>query len=912
MTILDLLEEDHIRGEWTNSTYGKKYASPCPGCGGSDRFHVWFDQADSGRFWCRQCRKHGDVIGYLTQFRGVDYENACRILEIDPLERSAKHRSIPSIKTLQPQRCNEYPSKQWQTKAQKLIAGAIEYLWREEYTSILRWLNLEKGLEDKTIRLGRLGWLPQGYYLERSSWGLPEKLNENGVPKKLWVPSGLIIPCVHGGEIQRLRIRKQNPQDGSRYHIISGSSSSPMIWGGGDVLIVVESELDAMLLHQEVGNHIGVIALGSVMIKPDGPMLDLLIKAKRILVSLDSDDAGANISWKWWLVNFSNAVRWPCIRGKDPAEAYLNGLDLGAWVQAGIEYTDKKTTLPSPSVYFPQGDVTSIEVSATRQQVKNIQKLQGAPVISVFTKKFDPDLVNNNVLVVLRTHNIPSVMVNMVSDQTGELRMAIKELLEGSSEKVLYDAKDTIKILHTLGITITGPISDIRVADLVLRAGLENKYRTLEDVTMEYLGTSIISDACTYPLAIYDNISILLLRLRDVLALELKNNDLTNTADLEFNCIPATASMEINGVRVDRERLENIRDTISPLKEKLESRLHAELGAINLNSTFLIKKSLTSKNIYLPGTKSEILLDYVEEYPFLQDLIDYRRLVYILNQIINIFRHIDPITGRIYPHYDQLSATTGRYSTSEPNIQGISKANDLRSCIIADQGFKLVVADYSQIELRISAEISGDQRMIAAYKHEEDLHTLTASLITGKPLDAVTKKDRQAAKAVNFGLIYAMGTKGLKESAAKQYNVQLTEQEAIAFRDRFFTAYRGIADWHRKTELIMAKDARTLGGRRRIWPHGSKITELLNAPVQGTSADITKKALCLLHARLMNTGIKIVACIHDEIILEAPIEEADKAKQLLEGAMNEAGQVYLKKVPVKVEVSVVDTWADKG
>jgi DNA polymerase I-like protein with 3'-5' exonuclease and polymerase domains len=399
--------------------------------------------------------------------------------------------------------------------------------------------------------------------------------------------------------------------------------------------------------------------------------------------------------------------------------------------------------------------------------------------------------------------------------------------------------------------------------------------------------------------------------LREAILPKLHDNNLLNTAILEFSCVPATAAMEMNGISVNRDQLLEMQDTFSSMKETLKTKLHKELGEINLNSPKQLIEALKGKGINISNTSKATLLSMSTEHPFLLDLVSYRKLSTSLSSVNNIIHNINPATGKVHPTYNQIGAPTGRFSCSEPNIQGISKAKDFRSCFVAADGHKLIIADYSQVELRIAAEISGDQRMINAYQKGEDLHKLTASLVAGKSIADITKEERNAAKAVNFGLIYAMGAKTLMEYASENYDVIMTEQQAVAFRSKFFSAYQGIAKWHQSVHPKIIRETRTLGGRRRLWTDTPKITELLNSPVQGTSADITKKALCLLHERLQGSGIKIIGCIHDEIILEAPIAETETAAQILRNSMIEAGQCYLKNVPILVDVSVADNWYEK-
>ena len=268
-------------------------------------------------------------------------------------------------------------------------------------------------------------------------------------------------------------------------------------------------------------------------------------------------------------------------------------------------------------------------------------------------------------------------------------------------------------------------------------------------------------------------------------------------------------------------------------------------------------------------------------------------------------------TGRIHAECHQSGASTGRLSCRKPNLQQIPRDKSFRSCIAAPPGYRLIIADFSQIELRIAAEITGDATMIKAYHNGQDLHKMTASIITEKPLHQICKNERQAAKAVNFGLIYAMGADGLMAYAQNIYGVNLTINQAQNFIARFFGAYQGIEKWHNEIRKSITRETRTLGNRRRLWDSNPPITERLNTPIQGTSADILKKALSILPNALAGIGLKIIACIHDEIILETPAKKAEKASHILTQTMIAAGEHYLKKVPVEVDVIISDNWADK-
>jgi DNA polymerase I-like protein with 3'-5' exonuclease and polymerase domains len=254
-------------------------------------------------------------------------------------------------------------------------------------------------------------------------------------------------------------------------------------------------------------------------------------------------------------------------------------------------------------------------------------------------------------------------------------------------------------------------------------------------------------------------------------------------------------------------------------------------------------------------------------------------------------------------------------TSSEPNVQNLPRATGFRSCVTPAAGYRFIVADYSQIELRIAAQVAPDDRMIAAYRDGEDLHRLTAALVNDVPLEQVTKAQRQSAKAVNFGLIYGMGAKGLKDYAKSSYGVELSVNEATRFRTRYFEAYAGLARWHRQLDAKLRGGsvyARTLSGRRRfLQAKDRKLTTMANTPVQGLGADILKVALALTHDRLRGLDAYLVNTVHDEIVVEAEASIADQVKDIVTTAMVEAGERFLTAVPVLVEAGICSDWGEK-
>jgi DNA polymerase-1 len=252
-----------------------------------------------------------------------------------------------------------------------------------------------------------------------------------------------------------------------------------------------------------------------------------------------------------------------------------------------------------------------------------------------------------------------------------------------------------------------------------------------------------------------------------------------------------------------------------------------------------------------------------------------------------------------------------------PNLQDIPRSGPLRSYIRAPEGRLFVIADYSQIELRIAAKISGDKEMLSAYAEGRDLHTLTAQSLTGS--EEIGKDDRKLAQAVNFGLLYGMGAKGLQAYALKSYGIDMSPEEANLYRRRFFEVYAGLKRWHereRRSWLCSETEIRTLSGRRRT--DVQRLTNRLNSPVQGTGADGLKLAVALLRERRdeCTSAVPVLVC-HDEIVVECNAEQAVDAKAWLEGEMIEGMDAVMNstgeaRVSVEVEARIVRSWGERG
>ena len=338
MNLLDLLSVDGFQMKRVATTRGGEYAGPCPFCqAGQDRFRLWPEQSEGGRWWCRQCGKSGDLIQYLREARGMSFREACahvgKVVHPSPCFH-------PTARPIWEPRKTTKPSVSWQTKARRLAEEGKSKLFcpHSGGKKLLDWLQQNRGLALDTIRAHHLGLQPVDTWDKPEPWGLEPVLKDNGIPKKIWIPRGLIIPYCQGEEILRIRLRRPRAAGDPRYCLVRGSDTQAMVWGHErQVMVVVESELDGMLLHQEVGDLVGVVAQGNAQARPDQEADAVLSQSRLILLALDGDEAGAREAWRWWMENLPQARRWPPIDGKDPGEMWQKGIDLRTWVMVGIE-----------------------------------------------------------------------------------------------------------------------------------------------------------------------------------------------------------------------------------------------------------------------------------------------------------------------------------------------------------------------------------------------------------------------------------------------------------------------------------------------------------------------------------------------------------------------------------------------
>lgn len=501
--------------------------------------------------------------------------------------------------------------------------------------------------------------------------------------------------------------------------------------------------------------------------------------------------------------------------------------------------------------------------------------------------------------------------------------VSLEPVLSGRT-LVGHNLKFDLQFLMAAGLT-PGPCFDTMLADQLLKSS--RKPRKLSEVAEEYVHVKLDKTAQTsdwsgeltpaqIEYAARD--AGVLLPLHEALTAALSTARMQRVADIENRCTPAVAWLEYAGAPFDTDAWHTLADATLAEKigaeEELTETVGSELAAtdlfggrkINWESSEQVGKVLRQLGLPATNTKEETLVALADRHPIVGRLLTYRELAKRCGTYgPNVLGLVNGTTGRIHADWYQLGSEAGRMSCHKPNLQQVPRSLAYRACFRAPAGRMLVKADYSQIELRIAAEMAGDQRMLEAFCNGDDLHRLTAQLVLGK--SEVSKADRQAAKALNFGLVYGMGAKTLREHAKTNYGVSLSQQEAERFRTAYFDAYRGIRRWH-GSQPEGRMSTRTVAGRRRLGVES--YTAKLNSPIQGTGADGLKAALGLLwETRGVCPSAVPVLVVHDEVVMECDEADAWTCREWLVGSMKAGMQPFLKQVPVEVEATVARDWS---
>ena len=404
--------------------------------------------------------------------------------------------------------------------------------------------------------------------------------------------------------------------------------------------------------------------------------------------------------------------------------------------------------------------------------------------------------------------------------------------------------------------------------------------------------------------------------LKEKLDVELNAAGLMGIFRLEMDLLPVAVGMELIGFRVDRKKLGGLAAEATQKRDQMAQTVNKLLGSreLNLDASARLLEALRGLGIGLENTNENSLSGC--RHPVADAILEYRKWKKLKEDVESRIHEIRP-DGRIHGEFNPLGTDTGRFSSSEPNMQNIARG-EIRTAFVASVGNVLVIADCNQIELRAAAYFSGDKRMIEAFVMGEDLHTKTASIVLGKSEMEITHENRQLGKALNFGLLYGQSTEWMVRYAKTRYGLEMTEKQAAKTRAVYFQHYEGLARWHAKAwdeiERTEAVEGRTILGRRRLSnPEASNwdcFQSKTNLVVEGACADGIKLALCEIRQRLpRNTWI--IAIVHDEIIVETPEAKAEQVKKLLQEIMVSVfDKLFKKQVPIEVDAKIRENWGE--
>ena len=511
--------------------------------------------------------------------------------------------------------------------------------------------------------------------------------------------------------------------------------------------------------------------------------------------------------------------------------------------------------------------------------------------------------------------------------------------------KICHNAKFDIEVMISNGVNPQGVNFDTMIASYLLNPG--SRQHGLDLVTFKYLNYTKISkddllgagrnkikfaEAPVERLYLYScEDADFTFRLYEVLVKEINKAKLKKLfSEIEMPAMGVLVEMERAGIKLDIKYLADLKKTFQKQISALTKKIHALAGkTFNINSTQQLQKILFDK-LNIPthlvkrtktgySTGADELFKLKGQHEIIDLISNYRELAKLQNTYVEALpKLISAGDKRVHTSYQQTVTATGRLSSTEPNLQNIpvrtEEGRKIRRAFIARPGYKLISADYSQIELRLAAAMSGDKNMIIAFKNNEDIHTATAAAINGVKLAEVTKEMRREAKAINFGILYGQGSFGLSQTA------DIPQWRAKEFIDKYFKVYSGVKKWIdgnikkvEKTEI-----SETLFGRIRHIPEiNSNNIQIkkgaeriaMNTPLQGTAADIMKIAMINVHDALAKFGedSKILLQVHDELVIEIKDELVSEAVKIIKKEMENVIKLL---VPIIADVSAGDNWEE--
>ena len=603
-----------------------------------------------------------------------------------------------------------------------------------------------------------------------------------------------------------------------------------------------------------------------------------------------------------------------------PVDIDFTALRLGALDGAlgGLEAYKLKSLIPRVRQFSAPREAVAMPEPETTAPWRDVEELSELPAIEAWAavNAGHPAAIvsNSEVTAALASGGRIRVLTggDLLSQgiDPDDALIALKPILESKKEKILPDAKAFLSALQPLNLSLNGPVFDARLAGYVL------------DSSRKKYSLAALTEGAGYDA----HPATALFELSRAQKAQLVETDMGSLyRDIELPLSRTLYDMEREGFLVDREELTRLGAGYAAKISELTAKIHDYAGyPVNVNSTKQLGELLFEKLGLSTGRKTsrgfstdaETLENLYDAHPVVPLILEHRKYQKLSGTYVEGLMRQQGPDGRIHTSFDQTAAATGRISSVEPNLQNIPVRSELgreiRKAFIARPGWMLLDADYSQIELRVLAHMSGDEVMIDAFQKGQDIHRRTAAEVYGMPLDQVTGAMRSAAKAVNFGIVYGISDFGLAR------NIGVSRKQAAEFIERYLTRYAGIKRFMDASvaQGKMQGYVTTLFGRRRYLPELSNANynirsfgerAAMNSPIQGTAADIIKLAMVETHRALLREGFKakLILQVHDELIVECPPDEIDRAGELLKKAME--GVIEMR-VPLRVDASVGRDW----
>jgi len=478
--------------------------------------------------------------------------------------------------------------------------------------------------------------------------------------------------------------------------------------------------------------------------------------------------------------------------------------------------------------------------------------------------------------------------------------------------KIFFDAATSVYSLEGNGYLIKN-YTDILLMDQLLTNDsssindvekLVKKYSPVNSINNLGISVCFSDEMRDWNFEIIAKRSEAILALYLILAEKIEESYLEEVLDREINALPALVKLKKDGFFFDYNGWEIQLKKMQEECNELEKQIVADLNApeLNIYSSSELLATLLKNGINVVNTAEECLSSCEDAYPVIKKIGIVKKMSKKIKTFGERLKELIDKDGRIRANWKLNGTNTGRMACNSPNLQGMpAKA---KPYFHAGKGHKLVIADYSQIELRVLASLSKDKCLVESFMNNDDLHKKAVALILSKPLEEVSDAERQIAKTANFGLIYGMTAASLSRKVKAKYGVNMSIEEASMFRNQYFRAYSGVLAFQDK--MLQEAEIVTAGGRRwsNLEPGSIK---RYNYPVQGTAAEGLKEALAVLLSRIKEDWL-LVNVIHDEIVLEVPEEAANSAAKVLEESMIEGMVRLIPNVPILVDVKISDFW----